>query len=104
MLHNTNYGSEDLLGMKTKVSTVKGTKEGRVKTVKALADSEASASIMSWDLAKKLNMIVLEKGATPKNASHKHMDVSGKEEIMVQQEHGIPHKIRIPGLKRLGQK
>ena len=27
MLHITKYGSEDLLGIKTKVSTVKGTKE-----------------------------------------------------------------------------
>ena len=102
MLHNTKYGSEDLLGIKTKVSTVKVTKEGRVQTVKALADSEASASIISWDLEKKLNMIVFEKGdATLKDASHKHMDVSGKGKITVQQEHGIPHKIKIPGLKRM---
>ena len=59
MLHNMKYESEDLLGMKTKVSTVKGTKEGRVQTVEAFADSGASASIISWDLAKKVNMIVL---------------------------------------------
>ena len=39
MLHSMKYGSEDLLGMKTKVSSVKGTKTGRVQTVEALADS-----------------------------------------------------------------
>ena len=33
VLHNTKYGSQELLGMRTKVTTVKGTKEGRVKTV-----------------------------------------------------------------------
>ena len=61
MFHTTKYGSEDLLGMKTKVNTVKGTKEGKVQTVEALADSGALASIISWDLAKKVNMIVFEK-------------------------------------------
>ena len=47
--------------MKTKVNTVKGTKEGKGQTVEALADSRALASIISWDLAKKVNMIVFEK-------------------------------------------
>ena len=37
MFHTTKYGPEDLLVMKTKVITVKGTKEGKVQTVKALA-------------------------------------------------------------------
>ena len=75
MLHNMKYGSEDLLGLKNKVSAVKGTKEGKVQTVEALADSGASASIISGDQAKKVNMIVFEKGdATLKDASHKHMD------------------------------
>ena len=44
--------------MKTKVSTVKGTKEGKVQTVEALADS--GASIISWYLAKKVNMMIFE--------------------------------------------
>ena len=79
MFHTTKYGTEDLLGMSTKVSTVKGTQGGRHQTVQALADSGASASIISWDLAKNINMIMYGKGdATLKDASHKHMDVSGK--------------------------
>ena len=32
-LYNTKYGSEELLWMRTKVTTVKGTKEGREQTV-----------------------------------------------------------------------
>ena len=80
--------------MKTKVSTVKGTKEGKVQTVKALADS--GASIISWYLAKKVNMMIFEKGdATLKDASHKNIDVSGRGDIMVQEEHGIQHKIKV---------
>ena len=103
MFHTTKYGSEELLGMKTKVSTVKGTTGGRVQTVEALADSGASASIISWDLAKKLNIVVFEKGdATLKDASHKHMDVSGKGEVMVQEEYGLPHKIKVLVSKDLG--
>ena len=47
MFHTTKYGSEELLRMKTKVSTVKGTTGGRVQTVEALADSGASASLIS---------------------------------------------------------
>ena len=68
MFHTTKYGPKDLLVMKTKVSTVKGTKEGKVQTVKALADSVAS--IISWYLAKKVNMMIFEKGdAILKDAS-----------------------------------
>ena len=55
MFHTTKYGPEDLPVMKPKVSTVKGTKEGKVHTVEALADS--GASIISWYLAKKVNMM-----------------------------------------------
>ena len=104
VLHNMKYGSENLLGMKTKYSAVEGTKEGRVQTVEALAYSGASASIISWDLQKKVTMIGFEKGdATRKDANLKHMDVSGRGEIMVQEEHGMPHKIKVPGLTRFGQ-
>ena len=53
MFHTTKYGSEDRLGMGTKVSTVKGTTGGTVQTVKALADSGASASLILWNLEKK---------------------------------------------------
>ena len=61
--------------MNTKVSTVKDTQGGGEQKVQALADSGASASIISWDLAKKLNMVVFGKGdATLKNASHKTLD------------------------------
>ena len=72
VLHNMKYGSEDVLGIKTKVSTVKGTKEGRVQTVDALADSGASTLIISWDLVKK----VFDKGdAILKDESQKYMGV-----------------------------
>lgn len=94
MFQTTKYGPEDLLVMKTKVSTVKGTKEGKVQTVEALADS--GASIILWYLAKKVNMMIFEKGdATLKDASHKNMDVRGRGDIMVQEEHGIQHKIKV---------
>ena len=49
-------------------------------------------------------MIVFEKGdATLKDASHKHMDVSGRGEIMVQDKHGIPHKTKVLVSKDLGK-
>ena len=56
VLHTTKYGTEELLGMKTKVGTT--AKEERAVETLALADSGASASIISWDLAKKLNLVV----------------------------------------------
>ena len=69
-----------------------------------MADSGASDSIISWDLAKKMNMIVFEKGdATLNEPSHKLMDVSGRGEIMVQEEHGLPHKIKVLVSKDLGK-
>ena len=93
IFHTTKHGQEDLFGMKTKVSTVKGTKEGKVQTVEALADS--GASIISLDLAKKVNMMIFEKGdATLKDASHNNMDMSGRGDIMVQEEHMIKHKMK----------
>ena len=59
--------------MKTKVSTVK--------------DSGASASIISWDLAKTLNMMVFDTGdATLKDESHKHIEVRSRGEITVHDE------------------
>ena len=71
--------------------------------MEALADSGASASIISWDLAKKLNIVVFEKGdATLKDASNTHMDVSGKGEVMVQEEYGLPHIIKVSVSKDLG--
>ena len=75
---------------------MEGTQGGKQQTIQALADSGASASIISWDLAKKINMVVYEKGdATLKDASHKHMDVSGKGEVIVQEDHGLPLKIQV---------
>ena len=89
--------------MKTKVSTVKGTTGGTVQTVEALADSGASVSLITWNLAKKLNMVIFDKGgATLKDASHKHMDVSGKGEVIVQEEQGLPYKIKVLVTKDLG--
>ena len=43
--------------MNTKVSCVKGTQGGKQQTIQALADSGASASIISLDLETTLNMI-----------------------------------------------
>ena len=41
-------------------------------------------------------MVIFEKGdATLKDASHMNMDVSGRGEIMVQEEHGIQRKIKV---------
>ena len=103
MFHTTKYGSEELLGMRTKVSTVKDTSGGTVQTVEAFADSGASASLISWNLAKKLNMAIFDKGdATLRDASHKNMDVSGKGEVIVQEEYGMPHKIKVLITKDLG--
>ena len=49
-------------------------------------------------------MVVFGRGdAKLKNASQKHMDVSGKGEIMVQEEHGLPHKIKVLVSKDMGQ-
>ena len=56
------------------------------------------------DLAKNLNMAEFGRGdATLKDASHKHMDMSGKDEILVQEEHGLSHKIKVLVSKDLGQ-
>ena len=37
MFHTTKYELEDLMGMKNKVSTVKGTKEGKVQTERGVS-------------------------------------------------------------------
>ena len=58
VLHKTKYGSEKLLGMKTAISAVRGTRDGKAKEVKALADPGASAYIISWTLAKKVNLVI----------------------------------------------
>ena len=56
------------------------------------------------DLTKKVKMTVYEKGdARLKDASNKHMDVSGRGEIMVQEEYKIPHKIKVLISIDLGQ-
>ena len=75
--------------MNTTISTVKNpawktaNQHMEIK-VEALADSGASALIISLDLAKKVKMIIFEKGdATLKDASNKSMDVSGRGEVMV---------------------
>ena len=62
VFYKTQYGSDELPGMKTKVNCVRGTQGGKQKTIQALADSGASTSIISWDLAKTVKMIIYEKG------------------------------------------
>ena len=71
--------------------------------MKALADSGASVSLIAWNLAKKLSMVIFDKGdATLKDTSHKQIDVSGKGEVIVQVEHGLPYKIKVLVTKDLG--
>ena len=90
--------------MNTKVSSAEGTQGGKLQTIQALADSGASASIISWDLAKKINMIIYEKGdATLKDGSHNHMDVSGQGEVIVQEDDGLSLKIKVLVSKDLGE-
>ena len=49
-------------------------------------------------------MIIFEKGdATLKDASDKSMDVSGRGEVIMQEELGFPNKIRVLNLKDLGK-
>ena len=49
-----------------------------------------------------MKIIIFEKGdATLKDASNKHMDVRGREEIMVKL--GLPHKIKVHISKHLGK-
>ena len=102
VLHTTKYGTEELLGMRTKVGTTN--KDERAFETLALADSGASASIISWDLAKKLNMVVFEaRDATLTNASNVPMDVSGRGEVKIQEELGLPHVINVLVSKDLGK-
>ena len=55
--------------------------------VEAQADSGTTASIISLDLGMKMKMIIFYKGdATLVAESNMHMDMSGRGEIMVQEE------------------
>ena len=90
--------------MNTKVSCVEGTPGGKQQKIQALADSGASYSIISWDLATTLNIHIYEKEeATLKDGSYNHMNVSGKGEVMVQEEMGYPLKIDVLVSKSLGE-
>ena len=81
--------------MKTQVSNVNH-EEGPKFRVEAMADLGSSASILSFDLAIKLGMKILDKGdATLKDASNKHMDVSGRLEVTVQEEYGYSYNIQV---------
>ena len=84
MLHTTKYGSEVLQTMRTKVSNVNKEKGIAIK-VEALANSGASASMLSFDLAIKLKIKI--KGiATLRDAYSKLKDVSGRGEVTLQEE------------------
>ena len=71
--------------MNTTISTVinlawKSTNQHLEVQVEALADSGTSASIISLDSAKKVKMIIFEKGDTTlKDASNKLMELDRKE-------------------------
>ena len=62
VFYRTQYGSSELPGMKTKVSRVRETQKDTQQTIQALADSGASTSIISWDLAEKNQYDHLQKG------------------------------------------
>ena len=58
-------------------------KKENTMSVEALADSGALASMLSYDLAVKLDIEILDRGdATLKDASNKYMDVSGRGEVI----------------------
>ena len=104
MCHKTQYESEELLGMNTKVSCVEGTPGGKQQKIQVLADSGVSCSIISWDLATTLNIHIYEQGeATLKDGNYIHMDVSGRGEVVVQEEEGWPLKIDVLVSKSLGE-
>ena len=100
----TQYGSEELLGMNTKVSCVEGTPGGKQQEIQALADSGASCSIISRDLATTLNIHIYEKGeATLKDGSYNHMDESGRGEVVMKEKDGWPLKIDVMVSNGLGE-
>ena len=69
------------------------------------ADSEASVSIISMGLAKKLIVTIYDNidiYATLTDASKKHLDVSGGGEVIVQEEYGLPHEIKVLVSQDLG--
>ena len=71
--------------------------------MEVLADSGASVSIISMGLEMKLIMTIYDKGdATLKDTSKTHLDVSGRGEVMVQEEYGLPHKIKVLVSEDLG--
>ena len=89
--------------MKTKISTVKNQEEKATIHMEALADSGASASILSLNLAKKLKMTKYDKGdATLNDEINKHMYVSGRGKIMMEEKYGFPHRIKVLISKDLG--
>ena len=64
--------------------------------LEALADSGSSVSILSHDLAERINdnMKIRRGGmARLQEASGNVMDVSGRGTLVVQEKHGFPHKI-----------
>ena len=62
----------------------------------ALADLGVSASILSFDLAIKLNMKIEDKGeATLIAALYKFMDVRGIGEVIVDQQYGYPYTMEV---------
>ena len=72
-----------------------GTRSEHV-TVEALADSGGSVMIVSYDLAGRINMQVKKPAnASLKDASGNDMDITGKGILVVQEEHGFPHKFKV---------
>ena len=99
------YRSEALLTMKTWIFKPRsqGKEEPRYR-VEVLADSGSSVSIISYNLAVKVDMQIRKKGsASLQDASGNDMDVSGRDSLMVKEEDGISHKIKVIVSKDLGE-
>ena len=103
MCYFTKYGSTILTPIKTHLSNTAGlSKTLKVSALKVSALG-ASASILSFDLAIKLDLKIKDKGeATLRDASNTFMDVSGSGEVIVEEQYGYPYTIEVLVSKDLG--
>ena len=89
MFHTTKYGSEELLPVGDENQGQHCERYNRGNSTNSGGTGRLwSISITDcMEPGKKMNMVIFDKGDTTlKDASHKHMDVSGKGEVIVQEE------------------
>ena len=100
-----NLGSASLKPGRTFISNPgRRAKRAEQVMVKALADSGCSVSILSYNLASRINLHIMMAGnARLKDASDNKMDISGKGALVVQEEHGCPYDIKVRVSRSLGQ-